>query len=786
MPSIIPGYEYDIFISYRQNDNQDGWVSEFINSLNREIKSTFKENISIYFDENPHDGLHEHHEVDDSLKEKLKCLIFIPIVSQTYCDHKCFAWQNEFKVFLEQAGNDEFGLKTKLAGGNVASRVLPVKIHDLDSEDQQLFESELGGVMRSINFIYKDTGVNRPLSPEDSKDENLNKTRYKDQVNKVANAIKEIVSGIKGGGTIAETTITQTHSQTHSQSKSKLVFGSIGIMAILLLAYFFYNNKSTTDEEEIDKSIAVLPFDNLSNDEEQQYFADGVMEDILTQLQRMGELRVTSKTSVEQYRETKKTASEIGKELKVSYLLEGSVRKAENQIMITAQLIKAGSDSHIWADNFTSDYTTKSLFEIQREIAENIVGELKLKITPIEVQQITQVQTDNKEAYEHFLRGRQSYAQYNKISNEIAIEQLQLAIQKDPQYAAAYGGLSNAFIVRNYAYGFPENWLDSAGLVAKLGLELDKNCAECYKALGLLAQGGRTQESIDYYEKALAVNPNYVMATSNSIAQYLRIGDFENAIGKIKKLRQTKNEFYLNLGRLNRTLGNDEKARIFLEKAIELEKRFTVLWSLRAILLDLKDVQRFHEISESLYEITGTSSPIILEKISTYWIMGKYPEVINYYEAQLLIIDEGSSSKDTVYPIYPNATKLVPNSGRINQIVTQSYSEIGETDKAKIISKKETQRILTQFNNNADLIDSNAVLAELAFYYSMIDKKEEAIGNLEKAIDMGYLRDISTDIYFESLYNYPRFQELVSKQKKKKEEVMAFVATYNFPEPEDL
>jgi len=159
MPSIIPGYEYDIFISYRQNDNQEGWVTEFNNSLNREIKSTFKEDISIYFDENPHDGLHEHHAVDDSLKEKLKCLIFIPIVSQTYCDPKCFAWEHEFKVFVEQASKDQLGLKTKLVSGNVASRVLPVKIHDLDTEDEQLFESEVGGVMGQLILSIVQLGL---------------------------------------------------------------------------------------------------------------------------------------------------------------------------------------------------------------------------------------------------------------------------------------------------------------------------------------------------------------------------------------------------------------------------------------------------------------------------------------------------------------------------------------------------------------------------------------------------------------------------------------------------
>jgi len=115
MASIIPGYEYDIFISYRQKDNKgDRWVTEFVEALKDELESTFKEEISVYFDVNPHDGLLETHDVDASLKEKLKCLIFIPIISRTYCDPKSFAWEHEFKAFVELASHDQFGLKIKL------------------------------------------------------------------------------------------------------------------------------------------------------------------------------------------------------------------------------------------------------------------------------------------------------------------------------------------------------------------------------------------------------------------------------------------------------------------------------------------------------------------------------------------------------------------------------------------------------------------------------------------------------------------------------------------------
>ena len=156
MASLIPGYTYDIFISYRQKDNKgDRWVSEFVIALKTELEATFKEDISIYFDENPHDRLQDIYNVDKSLEGKLKCLIFIPILSQTYCDPNSYAWQHEFQAFIRLAENDRFGKDVKLKSGNVASRILPIRIHDLDADDVKLFEKETGSVMRARGSTVK-------------------------------------------------------------------------------------------------------------------------------------------------------------------------------------------------------------------------------------------------------------------------------------------------------------------------------------------------------------------------------------------------------------------------------------------------------------------------------------------------------------------------------------------------------------------------------------------------------------------------------------------------------
>ena len=199
MASIVQGYEYDIFISYRQKDNKyDSWVTEFVDNLKKELEATFKEEISVYFDSNLHDGLLETHDVNASLKEKLRCLVFIPIISRTYCDPKSFAWEHELKAFVDLASQDHFGLKVKLSNGNVANRILPIRIHDLDITDVKLCESQIGSVLRGVDFIYKSAGVNRPLrSKEENPHDNLNHTNYRDQINKVSLAIKDIIESLK-------------------------------------------------------------------------------------------------------------------------------------------------------------------------------------------------------------------------------------------------------------------------------------------------------------------------------------------------------------------------------------------------------------------------------------------------------------------------------------------------------------------------------------------------------------------------------------------------------------
>ncbi len=197
--SIIPEYDYDVHISYRYNDNNyDGWVNEFVEKLNQELSATLKDKLTIFFDKNPEDKRMGFENEDGSSSPKINSLIFIPIISLTYCDVNSPIWKNEFRVFQKEIKNDSFGTNIKLPNGNTTSRVIPVKIHDIDTDDVKLLESTLAGGLRSIDFIYREQGINRPLHPsDDEKHDNPQRPMYRNQINKLANVIKEIISGIK-------------------------------------------------------------------------------------------------------------------------------------------------------------------------------------------------------------------------------------------------------------------------------------------------------------------------------------------------------------------------------------------------------------------------------------------------------------------------------------------------------------------------------------------------------------------------------------------------------------
>lgn len=419
MPAIIPDFEYDIFISYRHNDNRSGWVTEFVKSLQEELGATIKEKVSVYFDTNAYDGLLDTHNVDKSLELKLKSLIFIPVLSQTYADTKSFAWKNEFCAYSNLLKTDDLGKDIKLINGNVTSRILPIRIHDLETEDKALIEAELGAVLRSIDFIYREPGVNRPLTATDKREQNLAKTFYRDQVNKVAYAVKAILQAIRN---------------PHKEISAE------------------YSNALPTQKDEhahtevSDKSVAVLPFANLSHDLGQEYFADGITENILMHLSALPQFKVISRTSIMRYKKTTKSAPEIGSELGVKYIVEGSAQARKDKVRINVQLIDAQKDQPVWSRMFTE--SLEDIFEIENTVAEVVAEQLKVSLSPEQKEQLTALPTRNMEAYDQFLKGRHAFNQWNVAGYKLASDHFQKAIQLDPDFKEAYSYLASSYSAR--------------------------------------------------------------------------------------------------------------------------------------------------------------------------------------------------------------------------------------------------------------------------------------------------------------------------------------------------
>jgi TolB-like protein len=511
MPSVVPGFEYDIFISYRQKDNKyDGWVTEFVDNMKRELEATFKEDVSVYFDINPHDGLLETHDVDASLKEKLKCLIFIPVISQTYCDPKSFAWQHEFAAFNKIAKEDQFGRDIRLTSGNVASRILPVKIHDLDAEDKALLEDELGGMLRAIEFIYKEPGVNRPLKPEDNKYDNQNKTDYRNQVNKIANAIKEIISGLK-----KPSSTTSNSTLNYSTNNSK--------------------NKSETFD-----SIAVLPFANMSSDPEQEYFSDGISEEIINVLAQIPNLKVAGRTSSFTFKGKNEDLRTIGEKLGVKTVLEGSVRSSGNRIRITAQLINVQNGFHLWSEKYEREM--KDIFEIQDEISLAIVEELKLQLFEKERIQILKSKTQNLEAYNYYLKGR-FYWNNNRTEEGIekTIKYFKQAVEIDPDYALAYAGLALAYtVLADWGYIQTQIAVPKIKEFLIKSSELDNTLAENHSSLiySYALFEWNWQEAEMESIKAFELNPNSPEVHHFYAIFQMCLGNLRNAIGHNKTARE--------------------------------------------------------------------------------------------------------------------------------------------------------------------------------------------------------------------------------------------------------
>ena len=319
-------------------------------------------------------------------------------------------------------------------------------------------------------------------------------------------------------------------------------------------------------------SLAILPFANLSNDPEQEFFSDGITEDIITDMSNVSGLFVLSRNTVFAYKGRAQNLERIARELGVAYVVEGSVRKVGNRVRINTELVEGATDGHIWAARYDRDLT--DIFAVQDEITKAIVEQLKVKLLPEEKKAIEQAPTENVEAYTHYLRGREYYYIASKANHLMAKQNYARAIELDPNYARAYAGIAVCDSRLRTHYGFEIPIEDILATTDK-ALAIDPNLPEAYAARGFaLAVGNRREEAIAAFEKALELDPACHEANRYYAEFCVTDGHFEGAAQLFIRAMAIKPTDYgspFMLINVFRSLGQQDKAesyaRIGIRKA---------------------------------------------------------------------------------------------------------------------------------------------------------------------------------------------------------------------------
>ena len=356
-----------------------------------------------------------------------------------------------------------------------------------------------------------------------------------------------------------------------SVKKKKFIVSALVIIILIILGYFFLLNKSSASV--IEKSIAVLPFKNLSPDMNDKYLADGITEDLTATLSQIRDLKVIAKNSAEKFKNSEASLKEIGSKLGAAALLEGSFQKVENEVRVTAQLVDVKTGEYLWTGIY--DKEINQIFTIQSDVSEQIANVLKAKLTPSEELRINKKQTENITAYQYYLKGKDYYFRYHKEDNENAIKLFKQALKLDSNYALAYAGLGDCYMNKHW-YDFPgNNWIDSSISEGNKAISLDSNLIEGYKtlstAVGFKGWGNLAKEVM---EKGLKKNPNYNAVAVQLGDYYSYTNDFATANYWYKKVIQLNPLLaygYANLAWDYIYLEDYKKAEKNLNDALSLE-----------------------------------------------------------------------------------------------------------------------------------------------------------------------------------------------------------------------
>src|SRR5438128_522341 len=292
------------------------------------------------------------------------------------------------------------------------------------------------------------------------------------------------------------------------------------------------------------RSLAVLPLDNLSGDASQNYFADGMTDELITDLAQISALRVISRTSVMVYKGARKPLPEIARELNVDAVVEGTVLRSGEQVRVTAQLIQAPADKHLWAESYEGNL--RDTLVLQKRVARAIVERIRIELTPQEQAGLKDVKAVNPEAYEDYLKGRYFWNKRTADGMKKAIDYFNQVIAKDPNYAPAYSGLADSYaLLSESPHESRADALNKARVAADKALALDNKLAEAHVSRGLLfVEDLNFKAAEQEYQRAIELNPNYAFAHYLFGFDVLTpLGDFDHAISEMNRAVEHRDAF---------------------------------------------------------------------------------------------------------------------------------------------------------------------------------------------------------------------------------------------------
>jgi TolB-like protein/Flp pilus assembly protein TadD len=579
--------------------------------------------------------------------------------------------------------------------------------------------------------------------------------------------------------------------------RNLVLLGATGI-AVSVAAGFFLLPPAVAHK--VDKSIAVLPFENLSEEKENAFFADGIQDDILTNLSKIGDLKVISRTSVMSYRGKTANVRDIGKALGVSAILEGSVRREGGRVRVNVQLINATNDEHIWANNYDRDLT--DVFAIQTDLAHEIADALQAKLSPNEKARLERKPTENPQAYLVFMQAHELLNRPDKFRSDVlkGVELLEQATQLDPKFTAAYAQLGRIESWIYHSYDPTPARRDKARTATDIALRLEPDCPDAHLALGFFYYYGDSDDQ--HYERALNELAVAQRSLPNDPEIYMAIGAIERRQGKWAESTQhlekavaldPKNAWTIQNLAYNYIATRDyENAEKVLDRGIEVEpKSFALRGSKAKIALDGRgDIDVVAKMLATVPAGVDPEGFVTFARINLFMLQRRFQDALGILQtvpdelihtdgtapvpkallegnAYLGMKDEAKASAayEKALPEVERLVREVPDDPSRHAMLGGIFAFLGRKDEAI----REGKRAVELKPESKDAFDGPMYVIALAQIYTWTGEKEQALQLIEKSLTTpnGLTAPmLKLDPVWDPLREDSRFQALINRYVK--------------------